>query len=78
MKPGDLIFYTADYKDESKERKRNGIVHVEIFLGHPDPTWESEQERSVGSRCEGWRYEDEKETVTHSAKTSGVQRVLGL
>lgn len=71
MKPGDLIFYSADYKDETKEPKRNGIVHVEIFLGHP--SWESEQERSVGSRCSGWRYSDEAESVTHSAQTSGVQ-----
>jgi hypothetical protein len=39
LKPGDLIFYTATYKDEEKQPKRNGVVHVEIFLGHSDPTW---------------------------------------
>ena len=39
LKPGDLIFYKGEYLDEHKEPKMHDIVHVEIFLGHPDHTW---------------------------------------
>lgn len=43
MKPGDLIFYTAEYyPDKCKKQQLHNVVHVEIFLG--------EGEKTIGSR----------------------------
>ena len=64
MKPGDLIFYKAQYVDKMKQMKRNGIVHVEIYLGGG---------RSVGSRDDGWIYEGEHPDMGRCTEESGVK-----
>ncbi len=34
MKPGDLIFYKADYYEPKTKKKRiHDMVHVEVFMG---------------------------------------------
>ena len=44
MKPGDLIFYSAEYY-EPKHIQKHDMVHIEVFLGGG-----SNNERSIGSR----------------------------
>ena len=48
LKPGDLIFYSAKYTDQNRFPKRNGMVHVEIYVGPGDKT--------IASRGDGWKY----------------------
>jgi hypothetical protein len=64
LRPGDLIFYKAQYKDKTKPSKRNGIVHVEIYLG---------QGRSIGSRSNGWSFEDTNRETQEGPALSGVK-----
>ena len=33
MKPGDLVFYTATYYNDSWKPQKHDMVHVEIFYG---------------------------------------------
>jgi len=42
MRPGDLIFWTAQYYDKKKRRQKHDCVHVEIYIGPED--------QSLGSR----------------------------
>ena len=48
LKPGDLIFWQAEYDDASKKPSRHNLVHVEIFTGKG-----TTGQGTIGSRYEG-------------------------
>ena len=64
LRPGDLIFYAADYRDPEKAPKRHNMAHIEIYLGPG--------ERCIGSRSACWSYED-RSRCRETSKVSGVQ-----
>jgi len=45
LRPGDLIFWQAEYDDAERKRQRHDLVHVEVYAGHGAGT--------IGSRYEG-------------------------
>jgi len=48
LKPGDLIFWTAEYDDPSKPPQKHDLVHIEVYVGD-GPSGEG----TIGSRYEG-------------------------
>lgn len=44
MRPGDLIFWAAEYNDPTKKPRKHNLVHVEVFLGGENG------EMTIGSR----------------------------
>ena len=57
MKPGDLIFYSAKYYDETRKPKDHDLVHVEVFLGEGEKTIGARWTRGVVQVHESFKFE---------------------
>jgi hypothetical protein len=62
IKPGDLVFYSADYFPNIKRKKKHihDMVHVEILLGEGEKTIGSRKKKSVVNIFDSYKLKDNK------------------
>jgi len=66
LKPGDLIFWSAEYNDPTRSRRTHDLVHVEVFVGGETG------EATIGSRSTD--PESFKGVVEHASFRSYAER----